>query len=64
MSLATTLPSHPGVRGHCPDTCLTDPWSPSVLRRIKVTFLDTVVRVEHVPGDGDRGVAVEVHVQR
>lgn len=36
----------------------------TVLRRIKVTFLDTVVRVEHVPGDGDHGVAVEVHVQR
>lgn len=36
----------------------------SVLRRIKVTFLDTVVRVEHSPGDGERGVAVEVRVQR
>ncbi|XP_036114200.1 autophagy-related protein 2 homolog A isoform X1 [Molossus molossus] len=36
----------------------------TVLRRIKVTFLDTVVRVEHLPGDGERGVAVEVHVQR
>ncbi|KAG8522721.1 Autophagy-related protein 2A, partial [Galemys pyrenaicus] len=36
----------------------------TVLRRIKVTFLDTVVRVEHSPGDGERGVAVEVHVQR
>ncbi|XP_023374263.1 autophagy-related protein 2 homolog A isoform X1 [Otolemur garnettii] len=36
----------------------------TVLRRIKVTFLDTVVRVEHLPGDGEHGVAVEVHVQR
>uniref|UniRef100_G1TFT6 Autophagy related 2A n=1 Tax=Oryctolagus cuniculus TaxID=9986 RepID=G1TFT6_RABIT len=36
----------------------------TVLRRIKVTFLDTVVRVEHSPGDGEPGVAVEVHVQR
>ncbi|XP_070420338.1 autophagy-related protein 2 homolog A isoform X3 [Equus przewalskii] len=36
----------------------------TVLRRIKVTFLDTVVRVEHSPGDGEHGVAVEVHVQR
>lgn len=44
----------------CPET----PSHPSVLRRIKVTFLDTVVRVEHSPGDGERGVAVEVHVQR
>jgi autophagy-related protein 2 len=29
-----------------------------------VTFLDTVVRVEHTPGDGEPGMAVEVHVQR
>ncbi|XP_073073660.1 autophagy-related protein 2 homolog A isoform X2 [Manis javanica] len=36
----------------------------TVLRRIKVTFLDTVVRVEHSPDSGERGVAVEVHVQR
>nr|XP_030689554.1 autophagy-related protein 2 homolog A isoform X1 [Globicephala melas] len=36
----------------------------TVLRRIKVTFLDTVVRVEHPPGAGERGVAVEAHVQR
>ncbi|XP_057584173.1 autophagy-related protein 2 homolog A isoform X3 [Hippopotamus amphibius kiboko] len=36
----------------------------TVLRRIKVTFSDTVVRVEHSPGDGEHGVAVEAHVQR
>lgn len=36
----------------------------TVLRRIKVTFLDTVVRVEHSVGDVDHGVAVEVRVQR
>uniref|UniRef100_A0A8C0MMK1 Autophagy related 2A n=1 Tax=Canis lupus familiaris TaxID=9615 RepID=A0A8C0MMK1_CANLF len=36
----------------------------TVLRRIKVTFLDTVVRVEHSSGDGEHGVAVEIHVQR
>ncbi|XP_027712054.1 autophagy-related protein 2 homolog A isoform X1 [Vombatus ursinus] len=36
----------------------------TVLRRIKVTFLDTIVRVEHVPGGGDSGMAVEVHIQR
>lgn len=29
-----------------------------------MTFLDTVVRVEHSPSDGERGVAVEIHVQR
>lgn len=37
--------------------------SSTVLRRIKVTFLDTVVRVEHSLGDEER-VAVEVRVQR
>lgn len=47
----------------CPNWPET-PFHPSVLRRIKVTFLDTVVRVEHSPGDGERGVAVEIHVQR
>lgn len=29
-----------------------------------MTFLDTVMRVEHSPGDGQHGTAVEVHVQR
>lgn len=51
--------SHPAP----PDVNPPHPPSP-VLRRIKVTFLDTVVRVEHLPGDRPRGVAVEVHVQR
>lgn len=36
----------------------------TVLRRIKVTFLNTVVRVEHSLGDEERSVAVEVRVQR
>ncbi|XP_076971909.1 autophagy-related protein 2 homolog A isoform X2 [Tamandua tetradactyla] len=36
----------------------------TVLRRIKVTLLNTLVRVEHVPGDGEHGTAVEVHLQR
>ncbi|XP_042637474.1 autophagy-related protein 2 homolog A [Orycteropus afer afer] len=36
----------------------------SVLRRVKVTFLDTVMRVEHTLGDREHGVAVEAHVQR
>ncbi|XP_012375149.2 autophagy-related protein 2 homolog A isoform X2 [Dasypus novemcinctus] len=36
----------------------------TVLRRIKVTLLDTVVRVEHTPRAGERGMAVEAHVQR
>ncbi|XP_074861266.1 autophagy-related protein 2 homolog A isoform X2 [Carettochelys insculpta] len=36
----------------------------TVLRRIKVTFLDTVVRVEHVPSSSQTGVALEVHIKR
>ncbi|XP_010634330.1 autophagy-related protein 2 homolog A isoform X2 [Fukomys damarensis] len=36
----------------------------TVLRTIKVTLLDTVVRVEHSPGDQECGMALEVHVQR
>ncbi|XP_027264310.1 autophagy-related protein 2 homolog A isoform X6 [Cricetulus griseus] len=35
----------------------------TVLRRIKVTFLNTVVRVEHSVGDVERGMAVEIRVQ-
>lgn len=47
-----------------PLTPAAAPASPTVLRRVKVTFLDSVVRVEHQTGDGERGVAVEVHVER
>uniref|UniRef100_A0A3B4XZB2 Autophagy related 2A n=1 Tax=Seriola lalandi dorsalis TaxID=1841481 RepID=A0A3B4XZB2_SERLL len=36
----------------------------TVLRRIKVTFLDTIVRIEHQPLDLDTGVALEVHIKR
>ncbi|XP_051049670.1 autophagy-related protein 2 homolog A isoform X1 [Phodopus roborovskii] len=36
----------------------------TVLRRIKVTFLNTVVRVEHSAGDVEHGVAVEIRIQR
>uniref|UniRef100_A0A674I7J2 Autophagy related 2A n=1 Tax=Terrapene triunguis TaxID=2587831 RepID=A0A674I7J2_9SAUR len=36
----------------------------TVLRRIKVTFLDTIVRVEHVPISSQTGVALEVHIKR
>ncbi|XP_069036336.1 autophagy-related protein 2 homolog A isoform X2 [Lepisosteus oculatus] len=36
----------------------------TVLRRIRVTFLDTIVRVEHQPLDSDTGVALEVHIKR
>uniref|UniRef100_A0AAQ5XQF3 Autophagy related 2A n=1 Tax=Amphiprion ocellaris TaxID=80972 RepID=A0AAQ5XQF3_AMPOC len=34
----------------------------TVLRRIKVTFLDTIVRIEHQPLDLETGVALEVHI--
>ncbi|KAG7464450.1 hypothetical protein MATL_G00165720 [Megalops atlanticus] len=36
----------------------------TVLRRIKVTFLDTIVRIEHQPLDLDTGIALEVHIKR
>ncbi|XP_054889953.1 autophagy-related protein 2 homolog A [Poeciliopsis prolifica] len=36
----------------------------TVLRRIKVTFIDTIVRIEHQPLDLETGVALEVHIQR
>ncbi|KAM6953685.1 autophagy-related protein 2 homolog A [Aplochiton taeniatus] len=36
----------------------------TVLRRIKVTFLDTIVRIEHQPLDREKGIALEVHIKR
>ncbi|KAM8848900.1 autophagy-related protein 2 homolog A [Synchiropus picturatus] len=36
----------------------------TVLRRIKVTFLDTIVRIEHQTLDLETGVALEVHIKR
>nr|XP_061792826.1 autophagy-related protein 2 homolog A-like [Nerophis lumbriciformis] len=36
----------------------------TVLRRIKVTLLDTIVRIEHQPPDLQTGVALEVHIKR
>ncbi|XP_077464814.1 autophagy-related protein 2 homolog A [Stigmatopora argus] len=36
----------------------------TVLRRIKVTLLDTIVRIEHQPPDLQAGVALEVHIKR
>ncbi|XP_061756190.1 autophagy-related protein 2 homolog A [Nerophis ophidion] len=36
----------------------------TVLRRIKVTLLDTIVRIEHQPPDLETGVALEVHIKR
>ncbi|XP_063044404.1 autophagy-related protein 2 homolog A isoform X2 [Engraulis encrasicolus] len=36
----------------------------TVLRRIKVTFLDTIVRIEHHPLDSESGVALEMNIKR
>ncbi|XP_068444905.1 autophagy-related protein 2 homolog A isoform X2 [Clinocottus analis] len=36
----------------------------TVLRRIKVTFIDTIVRIEHQTLDLETGVALEVHIKR
>uniref|UniRef100_H3DHC2 Autophagy related 2A n=1 Tax=Tetraodon nigroviridis TaxID=99883 RepID=H3DHC2_TETNG len=36
----------------------------TVLRRIKVTFIDTIIRIEHQPRDLQTDVALEVHINR
>ncbi|XP_066484805.1 autophagy-related protein 2 homolog B isoform X2 [Tiliqua scincoides] len=36
----------------------------TVLRRVKVTFLDTVLRIEHVPDNSKSGTALEIHVEK
>ncbi|XP_063039529.1 autophagy-related protein 2 homolog B-like isoform X2 [Engraulis encrasicolus] len=36
----------------------------TVLRRVRVTFLDTVLRVEHVPEHSKTGVAMELRISR
>ncbi|XP_043255081.1 autophagy-related protein 2 homolog A [Colletes gigas] len=35
----------------------------SILYRVKVRFIDTVIRLEHVPLDSSTGVAVEIHIK-
>uniref|UniRef100_A0A8D0C9M2 Autophagy related 2B n=1 Tax=Salvator merianae TaxID=96440 RepID=A0A8D0C9M2_SALMN len=35
----------------------------TVLRRVKVTFLDTVLRIEHVPDNSKSGTALEIHIE-
>uniref|UniRef100_A0A4W5NJF9 Autophagy related 2A n=1 Tax=Hucho hucho TaxID=62062 RepID=A0A4W5NJF9_9TELE len=35
----------------------------TVLRRIKVTLLDTIIRIEHQPLDMETGIALEVHIK-
>ncbi|XP_072277479.1 autophagy-related protein 2 homolog A isoform X2 [Pyxicephalus adspersus] len=36
----------------------------TVLRRIKVTFLDTIIRIENMPAESDTGTALEIHIKR
>ncbi|XP_022329168.2 autophagy-related protein 2 homolog B-like [Crassostrea virginica] len=36
----------------------------SVLCRVKVTLIDTVVRVEHLPDSAEKGVALEIKIKR
>ncbi|XP_044125665.1 autophagy-related protein 2 homolog A [Bufo gargarizans] len=36
----------------------------TVLRRIKVTFLDTIIRIENTPADSATGTALEIHIKR
>ncbi|XP_071501504.1 autophagy-related protein 2 homolog B-like [Diadema antillarum] len=36
----------------------------SVLMRVEVTLIDTVVRLEHVPQGSSTGIALEVHIER
>ncbi|NXT76927.1 ATG2B protein, partial [Zapornia atra] len=36
----------------------------TVLRRVKVTFLDTVLRIEHVPENSKSGTALEIRIER
>ncbi|XP_041131131.1 autophagy-related protein 2 homolog B-like isoform X6 [Polyodon spathula] len=36
----------------------------TVLRRVKVTFLDTVLRIEHVPENSKTGIALEMRISK
>uniref|UniRef100_A0A3Q3L1L7 Autophagy related 2B n=1 Tax=Mastacembelus armatus TaxID=205130 RepID=A0A3Q3L1L7_9TELE len=36
----------------------------TVLRRVKVTFLDTVLRVEHIPENSKTGIALEIRISK
>ncbi|XP_045776886.1 autophagy-related protein 2 homolog A [Maniola jurtina] len=35
----------------------------SILSRVKVKFVNTKIRIEHVPKNGDRGIALEIHIK-
>ncbi|KAG7510053.1 hypothetical protein JOB18_012075 [Solea senegalensis] len=36
----------------------------TVLRRVKVTFLDTVLRIEHIPENSKTGIALEIRINK
>lgn len=36
----------------------------AVLRRVKVTFLDTVFRIEHIPENFKTGIALEIRISK
>ncbi|XP_018619726.1 autophagy-related protein 2 homolog B isoform X2 [Scleropages formosus] len=36
----------------------------TVLRRVKVTFLETVLRIEHVPENSKTGIAIEIRIAK
>ncbi|XP_059908269.1 autophagy-related protein 2 homolog B [Gadus macrocephalus] len=36
----------------------------TVLRRVKVTFLDTILRIEHVPDNSKTGIALEIRINK
>lgn len=36
----------------------------SVLSRVKVKFLDTVIQIEHVPQDSSTGVGIQINIDK
>jgi hypothetical protein len=36
----------------------------SVFGRVKLTLEDTIIRIEHVPGEAATGAAIEIHIKR
>ena len=36
----------------------------TVLSRIRVSFVNTIVRMEHIPNEATSGVGVELHIDR
>lgn len=36
----------------------------AVLRRVNVTFVDTVLRIEHIPENSKTGIALEIRISK